>query len=113
MRSINTTLWCDGGMVREFEIGDSGKAFKWILAEKNNELILFAMPKLENIDFHKELRDRVCILKNWSINELKVLGGGANFDGRILHRSTYFGEMPQEFRQDVLTLLGLNQGGIS
>lgn len=108
MGSINTVLWYDGKTVRPFDSSDKGEAFKWILVEKEGVLFLMAMPKETNLDFHKELRDRMCSVLKWDTNKLKVLGGGVKINGDILHKSTYFGKMPPEYRAEILALLGLN-----
>jgi len=108
MKDIGEVIWFDGGTARPFAEGDKGRAFKWILGEREGRLVLVAMPEDTSLDFHKELRDAVCETKGWRTEDLEILGGGVRLsDGRILHRSTYFGEMPESYRDGVLHELGL------
>ena len=108
MKDIKEILWFDGAKLRPFGEGDEGRAFKWILTEKDERLILIAMPDDTGLDFHKELRDTVCRLKGWRPDDIKILGGGARLkDGEILHKSTFFGEMPKEYREATLSVLRL------
>lgn len=109
MEDIITTLWFDGHEARSLRPGDAGEAFKWILARRPEGLLLVAMPDSTELDFHKELRDTVYGLRGWEPDDKAVLGGGVHLrDGEILHRSTYFGPMPEEFQGPILEILGLN-----
>jgi len=105
---IAETLWYDGKSVRSFATTDEGRAFKWLLAEKDGSLMLMAMPDDTPLDFHKELRDAICALKGWRTDDVKILGGGTRLlNGEIIHKSTFFGEMPERHRESVLRKLGL------
>lgn len=110
MRRIDDVIWYERGEVRSLKPEDEGRAFKWILAEKEGRLILMAMAADAGLDFHNELRDAVCKLADWNVNELTVLGGGVRLrSGEILHSSTHFGEMPEKYREAALNLLGLKK----
>lgn len=110
MEDIASVVWFDGKGVRPMGPGDAGKAFKWILAERKGPPFLIAMPGDTDLDFHKELRDAVCASEGWEPEDLKVSGGGVRLkDGSIIHRSTYFGPMPEAYREPALRVLGLGE----
>ena len=105
---IKNIIWIDKGGLREFRPDNSDSIFKWNLFEKDGKLQLMVMSFDAGLDFHPDLLEKVCALKDWKKEELNVLGGGTRLkSGEIYHRSTHFGPIPEEFQAQVLRAMRL------
>lgn len=109
MKDISQVLWFNGAGLRPYQPEFADRIFKWNLIEKDGKLIVMAMPRDAGLDFHPELLDAVCEQQGWDKEKVKVLGGGVRLnDGEIIHKSTHFGRIPQEYQKEVLRHLSLS-----
>lgn len=105
---IEEVIWHDGARTGEYDPAFSGRVFKWNLVRKDGRLILMAMSRDAGLDLHPELLEAVLAAKGWKKEELELLGGGTRFsDGTVVHKSTHFGRVPEEHRDEILRRLGL------